>query len=391
MRTVYTRVAIATVLGAVLGLAAGCESPKFKPNGTYRIAGVRVTGKLLNDGWEAYTMYCAACHGEHGDGNGVAAAGYHPPPRNFTKGIFKFAGVNGAGKLPSDADLDRIIRYGLNGTPMLAWDIPEYERRAIIQYIKTMAPLPDPKKMHDKGYKVPISPWYAKNKKQEPLFVPASKDPYEVGGEAKALEIGKLVYHTKAQCLGCHPSYLTTEEYTSFLKKGLEIGFMTPGSTLSPREDAYNPQGKDSVDYKSRLLPPDFLRHPVRSVRVTCPSAARGICPDSQRLEDFYRIIANGIPGTAMPSWQKQLKPDELWALTHYVKWLHDKQLPGGDARAFRDNLLAQPPYVAPEPAPAPVPVPSVPSVGDVAPPAGATEPEASPAPAVSPATPSQP
>ena len=31
-----------------------------------------------------YTSRCAACHGKHGKGDGLAAAGLNPPPRNFT-------------------------------------------------------------------------------------------------------------------------------------------------------------------------------------------------------------------------------------------------------------------------------------------------------------------
>jgi len=333
-------------------------------------------------------MYCYACHGENGDGRGPSAPTLYPPPRNFQKGIFKFAGVSATGKLPSDADLDRIIHHGLNGTPMLPWDIPEKERFAIIQYIKTFYAPPDPKKVGDKSYKPPISPWYGKtdssgkftDKKQEPEFTPATEDPFQTK-ETEAITFGKLVYHTKAQCSLCHASYLTTEEYTSLRKPAIEHGFMAPDAVFEPRQNAYDPQGKESVDYKSWLLPPDFLRHPVRSVRLVCRGEARGVCPDRQRLGDFYRIIANGIPGTAMPPWQKTLKPDELWALVHYVKWLHDKQLPGGDARAFRDNLLAQPPFVPPAPPPD-----TRPPVGaETAPPGGAT-PGAVPGPAASPA-----
>jgi mono/diheme cytochrome c family protein len=35
-------------------------------------------------GAETYKLYCAACHGETGHGDGLAAAALNPKPRNFT-------------------------------------------------------------------------------------------------------------------------------------------------------------------------------------------------------------------------------------------------------------------------------------------------------------------
>jgi mono/diheme cytochrome c family protein len=35
-------------------------------------------------GAETFKLYCAACHGETGHGDGLAAAALNPKPRNFT-------------------------------------------------------------------------------------------------------------------------------------------------------------------------------------------------------------------------------------------------------------------------------------------------------------------
>ena len=40
-------------------------------------------------GKEVYTRNCVQCHGEKGDGNGVAAPHLQPRPRDFTSGKFK--------------------------------------------------------------------------------------------------------------------------------------------------------------------------------------------------------------------------------------------------------------------------------------------------------------
>ncbi|HYG68124.1 MAG TPA: cytochrome c, partial [Anaeromyxobacteraceae bacterium] len=132
----------ALACGAVLavGLAAcqGYQPPEFDQ--PQKLGGQVVPAQVLTDGARAYTLYCRACHGDKGDGKGPAAAGLRPPPRDFTLGVFKFAAVAG-GALPHDEDLIRIVRSGLHGTAMLAWDgVPEDEVRAIVQYLKTFSP-----------------------------------------------------------------------------------------------------------------------------------------------------------------------------------------------------------------------------------------------------------
>jgi mono/diheme cytochrome c family protein len=47
------------------------------------IGGQKVTADVLSHGKQVYLEYCMACHGLKGDGNGPAAKGSFPPPRNF--------------------------------------------------------------------------------------------------------------------------------------------------------------------------------------------------------------------------------------------------------------------------------------------------------------------
>jgi len=67
-----------------------------------------------------YATWCARCHGERGDGRGPAAAALilnGRPPRDFTAGRFKVTSTR-PGEGPSDADLERTIAKGLQGTAM---------------------------------------------------------------------------------------------------------------------------------------------------------------------------------------------------------------------------------------------------------------------------------
>ena len=76
----------------------------------------------LAKGKETYKMICETCHGPLGKGDGPGAQGLQPPPRDFTKGEFKFD-ANKNGKTGEDADLKGVISKGafeFGGSPLMA-------------------------------------------------------------------------------------------------------------------------------------------------------------------------------------------------------------------------------------------------------------------------------
>lgn len=268
-------VATATLAGACT--RAGPPTAAFRAPMT--LGGKVVSAATLTEGERDYALYCRACHGDHGDGKGPAAAGLRPPPRDFTLGTFKFAAVAG-GTLPNDDDLVRIVRSGLHGTAMRAWDgVPEENLQAIIQYLKTFSP-----RWKDETPGDPILP---------------TPDTWK-GREAEGVTRGRLLYHGLAQCSSCHPSYLSRQATDEASRQ------LTGNPVTEFRADMYGSVLKDS-DFGVKFLPPDFTRSDLRSVRP------------EHRLEDLYRVIASGVGGTAMPTWRGSLPEDDIWALAHYV------------------------------------------------------------------------
>ena len=259
--------------------------------------GIEVDGNTLNYGYQSYMRYCYACHGEKGDGQGPAAYSLRPPPRDFTKGIFKFARMRSSDDLPPDEDLVRIVKGGLHGSAMLPWDVPDEELSRILQYIKTFAP----------------QRWEKKKKSGEPIktmepFAP-EPDPW-VGKEAEAIEAGKELYHLRAECLNCHPSYAGKKdlyELSEAAAKRDPAKFKTIGGY---RSDPHGSVAKDSAEYGVRILPPDFTINPVRSAT------------SANQVEDLYRIMGYGVY-PIMPAWKGAgLSDAEIWAMAHYVKTL---------------------------------------------------------------------
>jgi mono/diheme cytochrome c family protein len=273
------------IRGAILALACGAAACQgYAPKGFQEpqtLGGKVVSAEVLTEGERAYALYCRSCHGEKGDGKGPSAKGLRPPPRDFTLGVFKFAAVSG-GSLPHDDDLIRTVRGGLHGTAMLAWDgVPEEKVQAIVQYVKTFSPR-----------------W----KEEEPgERIEITTDPWK-GREGEAVVRGRKLYHGLAQCLSCHPAYASKAEISAASKE------LTGNATTEFRDDLYGAELKES-DFGVKILPPDFLRSELRSIR-----------PEPEhRKADLYRVIAAGVGGTAMPTWQGSLPEEELWGLVHYV------------------------------------------------------------------------
>jgi mono/diheme cytochrome c family protein len=313
---------------ALFGIAATSCAPDpmpFDPSETKVFAGgVEVNGAALNLGYQSYTRYCYACHGTEGNGQGPAAYSLRPPPRDFTKGIFKFARMRSSDDLPPDEDLVRIVKGGLHGSAMLPWDIPDEELSRIIQYIKTFAP----------------QRWEKKKKSGEPVktlepFAPEA-DPW-IGKEAEAETMGKELYHLRAECLNCHPSYAGKKDLYELSKAA---------ATRSPdqfkaiggyRADMHGSVGKDSPEYGVKILPPDFTQHPVRSAT------------SANKVEDLYRVLSFGVY-PIMPAWKGAgLSDPEIWAIAHYVKSLMDlRGSPKVDA--MRSEFDAQLGFEIPKP-----------------------------------------
>ncbi len=87
-------------------------------------------------GAQIYQLYCVTCHGVKGDGQGPVGKTLDPPPRDFTKGDFKYGS--------SDKDVFEVISNGAaskGGSPLMApWGsvIPEADRWALVKHIRTL-------------------------------------------------------------------------------------------------------------------------------------------------------------------------------------------------------------------------------------------------------------
>ncbi|MEE3080389.1 MAG: c-type cytochrome [Bdellovibrionota bacterium] len=259
-----------TLLGFV-----SCSAEKHFHEDKVFAGGLYVSAKTLNKGKALYTEYCMACHGVNGDGKGVAAKAMKVPPRDFTKGIFKFGEVV-SGELVHDSHLAKLLNKGLNGTAMLPWDLNGEQQHQLIQYIKTFAP----------------EVWEGKDKELGEQIV-VTKDPYGAAHRQAAIEAGKKIYHGEAACWSCHRAYVPREE----------LAQLADMDVADIEDEAYQVKLQET-EWGFKNLPPEFTWDHVRSVNS---------------VEDMYVRLNAGVGGTTMPSWKGVLEDDQIWAVSHYV------------------------------------------------------------------------
>jgi mono/diheme cytochrome c family protein len=119
-----TQLVVAAALAALLAPAAA-------------FAGDASAGKTT------YTMFCSSCHGDSGKGDGPVGAVLNPPPRDLTKGDFKFD-TDGDGKAGTDQDLLNVITNGAGkyggSAQMAPWggSLSESDRANVLAFIRSL-------------------------------------------------------------------------------------------------------------------------------------------------------------------------------------------------------------------------------------------------------------
>jgi mono/diheme cytochrome c family protein len=90
---------------------------------------VPITIQLLKRGQNRFNIYCAPCHGQTGDGQGIVVKrGYLPPP-NFHQDLVR--------NYP-DGHIFDVITNGIRNMPSYKHMIPVADRWAIVSYVRAL-------------------------------------------------------------------------------------------------------------------------------------------------------------------------------------------------------------------------------------------------------------
>ncbi|MGH9380842.1 MAG: c-type cytochrome [Thermoanaerobaculia bacterium] len=242
------RLLVGVLLLAVVRLAAETGSAAAS-SAAWAQEEVELQGMVL------YRQYCAQCHGDQGDGLGLAAPLLSPKPRDFTAAKYKIRSTP-TGELPTDDDLELAIRRGLPYTAMPAFDwLTDAQVAGLVEVVKSFsADFQDPD----------LTP--------EPLDLPSPPSYSEERAAA-----GRDVYE-RTGCARCHGAL------------GRGDGMSAP--TL--------------VDDQG-----DF----IRVADLTMPWTFRA----GGAREDIFRTMSVGFNGTPMPGFADALSEEERWQITDYM------------------------------------------------------------------------
>ncbi len=238
------------------------------------------------DGSVLYDRYCQSCHGDNGQGDGPGALILTIKPRDFSQGIFKFKTTTG---MPTDDDLVRTISRGVPGTEMAAYHgLPEAAKRALAAHVKSLtvgrleiddkeelAELGAVGSVEEDGKLYALINWFKRRPTGNTITVPPPPDT-----TPEMIALGKKLFSdpTAGGCSKCHG----------------ETGIG---------------DGPSAVDLK------DDWGYPIKPRNLTSDPFKGG-----SELQDIYRRIVMGIPGTPMPTSVKLLPTErERWAVAMYV------------------------------------------------------------------------
>ncbi len=237
---------------------------------------------LRQEGAAIYARYCIGCHGEHGDGKGVAAAMLITKPRDFTSGVFKFRSTP-SGTLPTDEDLYKIISRGVYRTSMPDWALlTERERLAVLEYVKGFYPDWD------------------KRGAGTPIYIP---QPPATLGTPEAVRRGRELYQM-LECSTCHGD------------------------------------GGRGDGPSAKQLPPDVWGNPQHPFDFT-----KGRLKSGPNVQDVYRTFMTGVGGTAMPSYGDifaepdgdNIREGDAWNLVSYIVSLRATATPASATASAAD------------------------------------------------------
>jgi DMSO reductase family type II enzyme heme b subunit len=211
-----------------------------------------------------YAKRCSHCHGDEGDGQGVAAGFVYPKPRDFTLATFKYKSTHADDEFPTDDDLRKTILEGLPGTSMPGWKslLSAAEVDGLILKIKK------------------FGEWDEEEVEHQNIDV---SDQVKVSKES--LENGRKLF-VKA-CVQCHGD------------KGR--GNITSGKKL-----------KD--DWQNRIWPRNLTR--PETWRYT------------KTAKDVFQRLSTGIRGTPMPEHTTTMAAKDRWDVANYVMTLRENAVP---------------------------------------------------------------
>lgn len=256
-----------------------------------------------DEGAQLYIRHCAACHGEQGDAQGIAATYLFPKPRDFRAGRFRL--VSTVNRTPSRDDLLNVLRRGMPGSSMPPWDhLTDRELDLLVDHVQWL---------HREGMR--------------DLYVSILVDEEELTpDELQAPDVQQEIQQFADQRTQPGEATLVppiADADDNSIARGKEL-YVRQACNKCHGDTGRGDGGQRMVDDEGYpMTPRDFTA---------------GIFKGGHDPASIYRRISYGMPGTPMPS--SQLTPTEIVDLSHFILSLSDEKT-REDARLRRHQVAA--------------------------------------------------
>jgi mono/diheme cytochrome c family protein len=251
----------------------------------------------LLSGRELYLEHCAACHGDQGNGQGIAARFLFPKPRNFASGRFRL--ISTTNSAPTPDDVRAVLMRGMPGSAMPPW--AHLRREEIDRLVEEVL------RLYREGVRAGIVK------------------------ELKDLE-EDIVEEDVAQQLADRTTPGDQLEVPQIA--AADDAAVARGRKVYIQQSCHSCHGNEGKgDGQQVMVDNDGV--PTRPRDLT-----KGIFKGGHDAASIYRRIALGMPGTPMPS-SSTLEPRKIIDLAHYIR-----SLSGEDKRNAsilkREKLVAR-------------------------------------------------
>lgn len=254
-------------IGSVL-LCSGLLACSAGPGNPAPVGTTQLTAKTAETLFEEN---CALCHGDEGQGDGVAASLLSPKPRDFRSGMFRLVSTDNGRATKSD--LARTIRRGMPGTSMPPWTkFSDDEVQRLAQYLLDLRRQALVAQAIGRGKEPGAALAWATRRSQPGASIEIPPAPELASPETLKASFVEL-------CAACH---------------------------------AEDGTGKNDPSWRTE-----------QGFPIESRNFRRGVFKGGRSDEDLYLRIAAGMPGTPMPDYGL-VPPEQIWNMVRYIQSMSD-------------------------------------------------------------------
>lgn len=237
-----------------------------------------------------YVRHCAACHGDQGDGQGLATPFLYPKPRDFRSGRFRL--VSTSNNVPTRDDLLASLGRGMPGSSMPSWaHLTQDQLNALVDQIM---------RFRADG----LREQYVKELKEEEDYTDE-----DIAAEDVQAEIQEFV------------DSFTVPGDSTVVPEIAE----PPSTAIAHGKQVYANFGCIQCHGLTGKGDGVEAMHDDEQYPTTARDFTAGIFKGGHDPASLYRRVMYGMPGTPMPS-AAQMSPGDATDLVHYIRSLSTEQ-----------------------------------------------------------------